>query len=469
MDRATQVNSPCPASGSSLPQHSFWSEDYGRYEPSAALSEDVVADVAIIGAGFTGLSAALKLRQLDPSLRVVVLEQEAVGFGASGRNSGWVWPNFSSYEHIRSRWGRDVLRLSYNYAHQAYQYVKELVEGHSLDSEYREVGLLRPSVSAEYEPDRLAYVRLCEEMGRAHRLTEIPHAALREEFRSPLFHEALWDEELALIQPVKHARALCGLARSSGAVVYEQTPVFHVSEEPKRILLETPKGNVSADRIVIATGAYTHLLDGLGQYRLSRHQHPVFVYNTVTRPLSDSEWKSVGWRRRNAIYTFGPFSHFGHPTGDGRLHWCSDRFVGVPAGLAMNQEYLAGYRRTLEQETEMFFPSLAGVPSTHHWGGAVSATIDQIFHLGPLDRRGRIYISFGDNGNGVALAHLNGRVIAERMLGVRSDASDVWMLARKPSLWPSHGFASMAIRAYLAVAGWSNRRRARNCNFPVQG
>jgi glycine/D-amino acid oxidase-like deaminating enzyme len=135
----------------------------------------------------------------------------------------------------------------------------------------------------------------------------------------------------------------------------------------------------------------------------------------------------------------------------------------------MHHEYLPGYRRTLEQETSLFFPSLAGVPSTHHWGGAVSATIDQIFHLGALDRRGRIYMAFGDNGNGVALAHLNGRVVAERLLGIKSEVSDVWMLARKPSLWPSHGLAALAIRGYLAAARWSSRRRARRSNFPVQG
>ncbi len=453
---------------SCFPQHSFWSEDYGPYEPSAPLSGDVTADVAVVGAGFTGLCAALRLRQLEPSLRVVVLEQESIGYGASGRNSGWVWPNFSSYEHIRSRWGLEILRMSYDYARQACEYVKELVQTHTLNSEFREVGLLRPSVSAEFESDRLAFVRLCEDMGRGHRISAVPREQLQEEFRSPLFHQALWDEELALIQPIKHVRSLCAAVRASGAVVYEQTPVFQINEGEDRIHLETPQGNVIADRLLIATGAYTHLLGGLDQYRLSRHQHPVFVYNSVTRPLSDAEWVTLGWPRRNAIYTFGPYQHFGHPTLDGRLHWCSDRFVGVPCGQAMHHEYQAGYRRTMEHETALFFPSLAGVPSTHHWGGAVSATIDQIFHLGPLDRRGRIYMAFGDNGNGVALAHLNGRVVAERLLGVKSDVSEVWMMGRKPSLWPSHGFAALAIRGYLAAARWSNRRRARKSRFPVQ-
>ena len=447
---------PVPA----FPHHSFWSEDYGPYAPSPPLRADIKADVAIIGGGFTGLSAAINLKQMDASVNVVLIEQEAIGFGASGRNSGWVWPNVTTYEEILSQHGVETLRETYQYAKRAYGYVGELVKTHNLDSEYRETGLLRPSVSGAYEADRMAYAEFCDTLGRSDQISEMNETEVQAAIKSPLFHKALWDKELALIQPVKHARALADLARALGVQVFEQTPAITFVEDSSHVTVSTPQGKILADRLVLATNGYTHLLRGTQAKKIRRHQRPVFAYNTISRPLTEAEWASVGWESRCAVYSFGPASHFGNPTTDGRIHWCSDRFIGFPYGDDMSGEYLPNYNATLKEQTPHFFPGLADLDLTHHWGGPVGVTMDRIFHLGALPGSERIYLSIGCNGNGVSLTHLNGRILAELLTGQRSELCDLWFVNRKPKLWPHPLLSVTAMRAVAGREMNSAKRRA---------
>jgi len=456
----TELASADAPAGPVFPHRSFWSEDYGPYAPSEPLRGELTADVVIIGAGYTGLSTAINLRQADAACKVVVLEQEAVGYGASGRNSGWVWPYLTGFEDILSKHGVDTLRETYTYAKRAYQYVGELVNEHKLDSDYRETGLLRPSVSEEYEPDRYKYVEFAEKMGRSDQISEMSQQAVQEEYGSPLFYKALWDKELALIHPVKHARSLAGLARSLGAEIYEQTPAIHLSEMADGVLISTPTGKIKADRVVLATNGYTHLLKGLEKDAISRQQRPIFAYNTVSRPLTEQEWVELKWKKRNAIYSFGPASHFGSPTADGRIHWCSDRFVGVPYGSDMSMEYVHNYNATLKAQTGLFFPAIKDIELSHHWGGPVGITIDRINHLGYLNKGQRILLSVGCNGNGVSTAHLNGKIVAELLTGQKSELSDLWFVNRNFRKWPSTHFATLALRSVLGFGRWKSARRA---------
>lgn len=443
-----------------FPHRSFWSEDYGAYAPSLQLVGDTVTDVLIIGAGFTGLSAAINLKLCDRALRVLVIEQEAVGFGASGRNSGWVWPNVATYHDILAAHGVGTLRETYAYAKRAYEYVGGLVKEHGLDSEYRETGLLRPSVSPEYEKDRMEYAEFCEKLGRADMISEMTESDVRNEYASPLFHKALWDRELALIHPVRHARSLAKLARSLDAEIFEQTPAIEIVEEPHSVRVATPRAAIRADRVILATNAYTHLLSLKTDRGLARRERPVIAFNTVTRPLTEAEWTQLKWRKRNAIYTFGPASHFGNPTHDGRLHWCSDRFIGVPQGRAMGPEYDARYNPTLKKQTDMFFPCLRDAELTHHWGGPIAATIDRFFHVGELNGNGRIFLSIGCNGNGVSLTHLNGKILADLVTDTKTELTALWFVNRPTRLWPAPEIATRAIHAFISIEKWRAKRRA---------
>jgi len=276
----------------------FWSDDCEPTGGRPALSGRIRADVVIVGGGFTGLSAAINLRQQDSGLSVVLLEQDAVGFGASGRNSGWVWPNLTSYDYIHVHRGLAVLRESYQYARRACDYVQELVQTHALDSDYRVTGLLRPSVGPAWEPDRLAYAEFCDKLGRGDQIREMDENEVANEIKSPLFHRGLWDKELALIQPLKHARSLAKLAESLGVAIYEHSPVMRVDEAADRVIATARGGEVVADRALVATNAWTHLFAGGACGGPMEHERPVFVYNVMSEILSGTQWDQLGWRRR---------------------------------------------------------------------------------------------------------------------------------------------------------------------------
>lgn len=450
-----------------FPSHSFWSEDYGHYRPTDQLTGGKQCDVAIIGGGFTGLSCAINLKLIDPNIDVILIEQEAIGYGASGRNSGWVWPNVTGYESILRSQGIDKLKETYKYAKTAYEYVKDLVHTYNLDSEYRETGLLRPSISKEYEIDRIKYEELCEKMGRGDQISFVSSTELAESYNSPLFYHALWDNELALIHPVKHARSLANLARDLGVKIYENTPALDIRESSNRVHVGLPSGSIKTDRLVIATNAYTHLLRTSGRPFMNRYQRPAFVYNMVTRQLSDDEWDLLGWKNRNAIYSFGPASHFGNPTHDGRLHWCSDKLVGVPHGNDMSHcwEYHSDFNSTLKNQMTEFFPSMKGVELSHHWGGPVSITMNQFFQIGQVNKSSRVFMSIGCNGNGVSTTHLNGKIVAELVTQRKTELSDFWFLNEPCRKWPTNWIATSGIRTLLAFNRWSSKRKAESIGF----
>jgi glycine/D-amino acid oxidase-like deaminating enzyme len=263
-----------------------------------------------------------------------------------------------------------------------------------------------------------------------------------------------------LIQPVRHNRALADLARRLGVTIYEHTPAIHMAESDHEVVVKTPSAKLRADRVVLATNGYTHLLKGPVGAAVKRQQRPVFAYNTVSRPLTAEEWSGLKWAKRNAIYSFGPSNHFGSPTLDGRIHWCSDRFIGIPGGNDMSIEYADGYNETLKLQTEQFFPSLKNLELTHHWGGPVSATIDRIFHLGFLNKKRRIFLSVGCNGNGVALTHLNGKIIAEQLTGCKSELSDLWFVNMKTRRWPFSGLSTLGIKSVIGFDQLRSKRRA---------
>jgi glycine/D-amino acid oxidase-like deaminating enzyme len=126
----------------------------------------------------------------------------------------------------------------------------------------------------------------------------------------------------------------------------------------------------------------------------------------------------------------------------------------------MSIEYLPNFNATMKAQTPLFFPGLAELDLTHHWGGPVAVTIDQIFHLGTLPGSERIYLSVGCNGNGVSLTHLNGRIVAELLTGKQSELCDLWFVNRKPRLWPHQVFAVGAMRFVIDREMKSAKRRA---------
>lgn len=433
---------------------SFWLATYGPYTPNPAVEGDLRVDVAIIGAGFTGLSTAYHLRRENPGMTVAVLESEIVGYGASGRNGGFSMTLFGFEPSItKLLFGKERVIEAHRYMERAVDYVDALVREHDMQSDYWFPGFLRAATTPAYAKRIQHSMRLLTDMGIGG-IEWLDAAAVRAEVDSPLFLGAWWEPRCGLLNPAKHVRELKRVAEQSGAQVYERTPVREITSGPA-FTLRTAGGTVTAGKLVFATNAYSHLIPGI-----KFKQVPVFTHMVVTEPLSAQQREAIGWRNRQGIEDARNLVHYFRLTADGRLAMGGSN-VTLAYGNAMDLDLNAQTFADLERDVVRLFPPLRGIRFTHRWGGPVSVTTEMVPAMGYLGDERAVY-SLGCVGHGVSLTHLNGQTLADLICERKTDLTDVWFVNRKHLPWPPEPLRSLAgqtIRAYLRGEDWFHERR----------
>jgi len=420
---------------------SFWARSYGEYRPNSALAGDVRVDVAIVGGGFTGLSTALEVRRIDPAARVVVLEAAVVGYGASGRNGGFNMTLFGLEPEVtRLRWGRQRTIDAHRYAQRAVASVRRLVEEHGLDSDYRHTGMLRVSYSSAQLRRLERTWKLMQSLGIDDGVTMRDTAWLRDEFRTQRYLGAIHEQETGILNPCKHVRELKRLAIAAGAQVHERTPVELISREGGLIRLRTPRGTVSAERLVVAANAYTSALRGLPELRA--RQIPVWTFQVVTAPLDAAQWQSLGWRGQQSFEDNRQFVHYFRPTVDGRITMGGGD-VTIPAAGHFDHDFAPQVWRHCGEHLKWIYPQLGDVRVEYRWGGPVSVNADLTPEIGMIGDERVIYAT-GCIGHGVSLTHLNGRLIAELLAGRRTELTEFWIVNRKAMPWPREPLSFVA-------------------------
>jgi glycine/D-amino acid oxidase-like deaminating enzyme len=414
-------------------ESSFWARGYGDYRPSPPLAGDSSFDVAIIGAGYTGLSTAIEFKRDNPGATVAVLEAAVVGFGASGRNGGFNMKLFGlELEFTRLRWGRQRTIDAHRYAQRAVAWVQRLVQEHRLDSDYQHTGMLRVS----YSPSQLKRLentfRLMQELGIDDDVSFRSAGELREEFRTERYVGAIHERETGILNPCKHVRELKRLATEAGVQVFERTPVESIERAGGTVQLVTPGGKVRAGKLVVAANAYTRALRGLPKLR--SRQIPMWTYQVVTAPLDAAQWDSLGWRGRQSFEDNRQLVHYFRPTVDGRITMGGGDITAPTAGH-FEHDSAPGIWRHCEQHLKWVYPQLRDVPIEYRWGGPVSVNVDMAPEIGCIGDERVIYAT-GCIGHGVSLTHLNGRLIADLLAGRKTDLTDFWIVNRKALPWP---------------------------------
>ena len=435
---------------------SFWLSTCGDYAANPPLAGDATVDVAIVGAGFTGLSTAYHLRGADSGIRVAVLESEIVGFGPSGRNAGFSTTNFG-LEPVMTMalFGHQRTAEAHRYMERAVGCVDSLVREHGIECDYSFPGFLRVATV----PAHLRRIRRDLEIlasAGVRGIEWLDAAALRAEVDSPHFLGGLWEPRAALLNPAKLVRGLKRIAEAAGAAIYERTPVTSLSTGT-RLTLHTPSGTVRAEKVVLATNAYSHLIP-----QLRPRQTPAFTHMTVTEPLTDGRLAAIGWRREQGIENMRNLVHYIRLTPERRLA-IGGSDVSIAFGRNMNRDANARVFGELERAASRFFPALKGVRFTHRWGGPVSITADMVPALGELCDE-RVLYAVGCMGHGVPLAHLNGRTLADLAMERKTDLTDVWFVNRRVLPWPPEPLrfaAGHAVRAYMRVADRFHERNLR--------
>lgn len=350
------------------PSNNYWMAGRSAREAAPALRRSMTADVAIVGGGYTGLSAAYHLKSADPSLEVTVLEAETTGFRASGRNAGFVMTLFgASAGLMKTLHGKQAVREAHAYMERAIAALEDMLHEHSLECDYERSGFLKVATSAAYVARIQREIEFFHSLG-IEGFHWLDSEQTRERAHSQAYLGASYQPHCGLINPIKWVDALRRLALQSGVRLYERTRVRQVVREAGRYRITTQDGSIVASRVVCAANGYTHLLPGL-----TSKQIPAFAYIIVTARLSDEQRAAIGWNGREGIEDARNFMHFYRLTPDGRL------LVGGGPGLVpyagnMDNDASPAAWSHLEQFIGATFPALSGIDIDYRWGGAFSVT-----------------------------------------------------------------------------------------------
>ncbi len=409
---------------------SWWQRTPGdEPAPLEPLVGRVDADVAIVGAGFTGLWTACYLKRLDPSLSVCLLEARYAGAGASGRNGGWCVGEMAGQPaaHEKKQPG-SALRMA-RAAQESVDEVGRFCREHGIDCHYAKGGSIFPAVNAAQWKRLGARVAAARELGLGEEDCRLLSARETEQhIRLPGLRGGMYTPHCAALHPYRLVRGLVRAARGMGVALYEESPVSAL--EGGRV--RTPRGEVAARVVVRATEAYTDSIDGQ-----KRQIIPLYEHMVVTEPLPESTWQAIGLADRQTFEDARHMIYYGQRTADGRIaigglsasYRFGSRIDGRQSGLAV------AYRR-LERLLGELFPHVPAMAIEHRWGGVLGVPRDLYPSVGYDPATGFAWAG-GYVGEGVAAANLAGRTLADLILEKRTTLTELpWVNHRSPRWEP---------------------------------
>jgi len=444
---------------------SYWLETSGDdLSPRPALPASMHADVAILGAGYSGLWTAYYLLKADPSLRVVLLEREIAGFGASGRNGAWCAPGLNiSLGRLERLHGFAAAQRTYGAVFDAVDEVGRVAQAESIDVDWRRGGELIVARGPHEAPSLIEEHAELVRFGFGQRYALLDRAALEKRIRIDGAVSALYTPDAASIQPARLARGLARAIERLGATIHEQTEVtdFRPRRGGRPAALVTARGEVTADAVVLAGEAY---LTGLR--RLHRSLIPIWSLIVLTEPLPEAVWAGIGWAAHELVgsprYTVVYLSR----TTDGRILF-GGRGAPYRFGSPIRDEYdrHVPTHEMLRQLARQWFPVLRDYRFTHAWGGPLGMPRDWHPTIA-FDRRSGIATARGYVGHGVATANLAGRTLAELILDRESERTALPLVNHRSRNWEPEPLRWIGVRYTQAALGRVDRIAERSGRPP---
>lgn len=433
---------------------SLWSDTAPPIEVRPPLGGDTTADVAIIGGGYTGLWTAYELAEREPAWRIVVIEAETVGYGASGRNGGWCVGELSvGLERMRREAGEAAAVAQVRALHRAVDEVGRVVAAEGIDCHYAKGGTVRLA------RNQAQLQRLGDDVDAARAagftaddVVLLDAAAAMARVRATDVLGGLWFAHTAALHPLRLVRGLGTAAERRGVEIVERTRATKV--EPG--VVTTDRGIVRAPRIVRAIEGYTAALAG---HR--RDLAPLYSLMVATEPLTDTQWGAVGLANRE---TFADDRHlviYGQRTGDGRFAFGGR---GAPYGFGSRIDAAleggSGTHELVAATLIELFPVLAEVAITHRWGGVLGVPRD--WHpTVRWDAASGIGTAGGYVGDGVAAANLAGRTLADLLVGADTDLTRLPWVGHRSRRWEPEPLRWLGINGALRVMASADRREER--------
>ncbi|SLN21438.1 Gamma-glutamylputrescine oxidoreductase [Roseivivax jejudonensis] len=423
------------------PAACFWGRSTAPDWP--ALDADATTEVAVIGGGFTGLSAALHLA--EAGMGVTVLDAAAPGFGASRRNGGFccLGGAKASDRSLERRFGPGGARDWHAAERAAVETVADLLDRHGIAADTHSAG----ETQLAHTPRAMRRLRRAATgIEAAYGVTPevIGQDGLRQAGLGGPFHGAMTIPIGFALDPARYHDGLASAAAAAGAVMHAHSAVTGIRPDGARWRLETGRGPaLTADRVIVATNGYgSEDVPGWMRGRTL----PVLSNVIVTRPLTEAERAAQGWTSRQMAYDTRELLHYFRLLPD-------DRFLfGMRGGLSARPGETRATDARIRRHFAALFPAWADVEITHGWSGLACLTSTLTPYVGPVPDMPGVLAGFGYHGNGVAMGSHAGRILADLALDRPTEAAYPAAMRRVPSRIPLGRYRRTLLRPAYLVA-----------------
>ncbi len=404
---------------------SLWMEQVAPQPERPALQRHTDTDVVIVGAGFTGLWTAYYLKQLQPQLRITILEARQVGYGASGRNGGWLLGEIAGGDKLLQALPEAERQAGHRLLQSIPDEVAQVTGSEGIQCDFKKGGVLYCAARYPEQEQRLqAHLAECRNYGYSSGdLQWLDQAGLQQRLQMAHSYGALFSPHCATVQPAKLALGLAAVLEQSGVEIFGNSPVVRWQSGE----VATPAATVRARWVVPAVEAYGSQLKPMQRYQLAVQSMIV-----ATEPLPESVWQSIGLANGEAFCEASRLISYGQRSADNRMIFGARGGYRFGGRLRIDAPLSAGEMELRRHLMQQCFPQLEGVRITHNWGGNLA--LSRRFHPHMLcDYGSRIAVAGGYAGEGVGASNLAGRTLAHLITEQESElVRQPWVLRDKP-------------------------------------
>lgn len=434
----------------------FWIDDLEPAPVAPALVGQQQADLVVVGGGYTGLWAALQAKEEDPGRDVLLLEARTIGWAASGRNGGFCSASLTHGEaNGLERWPQEFDTLQ-RLGAQNLDGIEQTLTRYGVDAEFERTGSLDFALEQWQAQDLRELTETLNARGGQQTYLDADQA--QAQVHSPLYTAAMHDpDSVALVHPMKLARALRTICEQLGVRIHEHTEVTSVEPDGAGLTVSTGLGTVRAAKVLLGTNVSTSLLRRLGYLIV-----PVYDHALVTEPLTEQQLADVGWQGRQGLADCANQFHYYRLTADNRILW-----GGYDAVYHFGSKVRAEYEQnptTFGHLADQFFanfPQLEGLSFTHRWGGAID-TCSRFTSFWGTAHGGRMSYVAGYTGLGVGSSRFGARVALDLVDGVDNERTRLEMVRSTPLPFPPEPLRWIGIeltRRSMAAADRNAGRR----------
>ena len=419
----------------------YWYDDVDEPDSNLTLVRGESCDLCIVGGGYTGLWTAIIAKERDPNRDIVLIDGDSVGWGASGRNGGFMEASLTHGVANGQERFPDELAILEQLGLKNLDEIEAAIKRYNIDCDYERTGVIDVATTGHNVTELKDDFRHLKQLGQ--RVEWYDQDAMRAEVNSPTYLAGLERKDrAAIVDPARLVWGLKAAAESLGVRIYEDSRATALERDGVGVMVKTPLANVRAGRVALCTNAFPPLLKRINQFMV-----PVYDYCMVTEPLTPPQLASIGWGNRQGLSDFTNQFHYYRLTEDNRILWGGYDVIYYFGGKTNSRyEQRPETHAKLSKHFFTTFPQLDGVKFSHIWGGAIDTCTRFCVFWGKA-MGGRIVYATGYTGLGVGATRFGAEVMLDLLDGRRSKATELDFVRKKPIPFPPEPFRFVGIQA----------------------